>query len=165
MRIDASSSISHEKTQLTPSLLFSNSAYFTFTFSGPSGLCGSTLKWKQSVVRLKARRVRDVASSVSTMNRLNQKSSVFKMWMLYFQRITFSDYFVRNGDMHQSFSFEKDAGYFFFQTKLYLQLFRDNQKKMKNNLRLLHSVNTLISHLHVQHLHVHTRGVTDPVAW
>ena len=61
------------------------------------GLCGSTLKWKQSAARPRARRVRDVACSVSLMNRLNQKSSVFKMWMLYFQRITFSAYFVRNG--------------------------------------------------------------------
>ena len=51
--------------------------------------------------------VRDVACSVSLMNRLSQKYSVFKMWMLYFQRITLSDYFVRNGDMHQHF--EKDA--------------------------------------------------------
>ena len=46
--------------------------------------------------------------SVSLMNRLNKKSFVFKMWMLYFQRITFSDDFVRNGNMHQRF--EKDAG-------------------------------------------------------
>ena len=34
--------------------------------------------------------------------KLNQKSSVFKMWMYYFQRITFSDYFVCHGDMLQS---------------------------------------------------------------
>ena len=50
--------------------------------------------------------------SVSLMNRLSQKSSVSKMWMLYFQRITFSDYFIRNrGDMHQRF--EKDTGLVF----------------------------------------------------
>ena len=90
MRAVASSSISHEKTQINTSLLFS-AGYFTFTFSGPSGLCGSTMKWKQSGARRRARRVRDVVCSVSLMSRLNQKSSVFKMWMLYFQK----DYLFR----------------------------------------------------------------------
>ena len=33
----------------------------------------------------------------SLMNRLNQKASGFKISMLYFQRMTFSDYFVHNG--------------------------------------------------------------------
>ena len=51
---------------------------------------------------------RELMSHVqSLMNRL-KNSSVFKIRMLYFQRMTFSDYFVRNGDMHQRF--EKDAG-------------------------------------------------------
>ena len=58
---------------------------------------------QQSVARPRARGVRDFACSVSPMNRLNQKYSVFKIWMLYFQRITFSDYFVRNADMYQRF--------------------------------------------------------------
>ena len=65
MRAVASSSISHEKTQSTQVCCFPNCEYFTFTFSGPSGLCGSTLKWKQSVARSRARRVRDVACSIS----------------------------------------------------------------------------------------------------
>ena len=57
---------------------------------------------------LLTRELRAFEMSVSLINRLNKKFSVFKMWMLYFQRITFSDYFVRNGDMHQRF--EKHAG-------------------------------------------------------
>ena len=52
--------------------------YFIFTFSGPSGLCGSTLKWKQRIARPRTRRVRDVACSISLMNRLNQKSFLFQ---------------------------------------------------------------------------------------
>ena len=75
------------------------------------------------------------------MDRLSQKSSVFKMWMLYFQRITFSDYFVRNGDQ----PFEKDAGYV-FPNKLYLQHLWDNQNTNDYNLWLLHSVKTLYGH-------------------
>ena len=110
MRVVASSSISHEKTQPVHGCCF-QTEYFTCTLSGPSGLCGSTLKWRQSVARPRARRVRDVACPVSLMNRLNKKSSVVKMCMHYFLMITFSDYFVRKGDIHQRF--EKYAGKFF----------------------------------------------------
>ena len=59
--------------------LFSNCGCFTFTFSGPSRLCGSTLKWKQSVARTRVRRVRDVACSVS---HKQTQSKVF-----YFQNV------------------------------------------------------------------------------
>ena len=105
MRVVASSSISREKIQSTHACCFQT--VNTFTFSGPPALYGSTMKWKQSVARPRARGVRAVACSVSLMNRLYQKYSIFKMWMLYFQRISLSDYFVLNGDMHQRF--EKDA--------------------------------------------------------
>ena len=57
-----------------------------------------------------------------------------------FPRITFSDYFVRNGDMHQHF--EKDAGYF-FQNKLFVTLSGQPKNNNNNNLWLLHSVKTL----------------------
>ena len=63
----------------------------------------------------RGRRVRDVAFPVSLMSSLNQKSSAFKIWMFFlsfffffFQRITVSNDFVRNGDMHQRFA--KGAG-------------------------------------------------------
>ena len=61
-----------------------------FTFSGPSDLLGSPFIWEQSCAQPGARR----HLPLSLIIRLNQtKSAVFKLWMLYFQRIDlFSDY-------------------------------------------------------------------------
>ena len=69
-----------------------------FTFSSLLGLTGSNFILEQSCAQPWARRregfnpglgdVRDVA--LSLINRLNQtESAVFKLWMLYFQRISF----------------------------------------------------------------------------
>ena len=91
------------------------------------------------------------------MNRLNQKSSVFKMWLLNFKRISFSNYFVRNGDMHQGF--EKDAG-FFFQNMLYLQcsctskLHFDVHQLVRNVKVRMYTVTNMKSHETLTSVHV-----------
>ena len=84
------------------------------------------MKWKQSVARPRARGVRDVACSVSLMNRLNQKYSVYKMWMLYFQWITFFQIILYVMVIYISAS--KKMRVKFFQNKLYLHIFWDNLK-------------------------------------
>ena len=137
MRVVASSSIS-QSTQVCSH----TSGYFTVTFSCPSGLNGSTMKWKQSVARPRARGVRGVACSVSLMNRLNQKYSFSKCRCC-----------ISKGSLFQiilyvmviCISASKKMRVKFFQNKVYLQLFWDNQK-INNNLRLLLSVKTLHGH-------------------
>ena len=142
MRVVASSSILHEKTQSTQVCSFLLDI-FIFTFSSPSGLCGSTLKWKQSGARPRSSRVRDVARSVSLMSRLNLKSSVFKMWMLYFQGSPFQ---IIVYVMVICISASKQMRVIFFQNKLFVTLSGQPKNKNNNNLSLLHSVKTLHGH-------------------
>ena len=123
MRVVASSSICHEKTQSTQACCFQTVDVLLLHFWSFRTIWFNNVVETESVSRPRIRGVRDVACSLSLMNRLNQKYYVFKIWMLYFQRITFSDYFVRNCDMHQRCKKVK-----FFHNKLFLQLFWDNQK-------------------------------------